>query len=414
MVEVKNFKWYELLGKISVYIFALSVFTLKKGGDLAVWMGLLAVIGKIFFEREVPKFDKKLGISMIIFYFGIIFNSLYISFFSENEYGLKNLKVWKKYHRFLFVIPLMTFLKTKKDILRFFYCLALSFMISIIKVFPEIPKALDSDYRIESFMGIMIYGHFLGLVSTFLLGIFLFQHLKTRKKLGICILYLMTLFLAILSKTRGMWIAIILIHPLMFFIKFRFKSLAIFLSLFILSYFVLPNKSKENIIKRFESISEVEENTSNLMRLVFWEGALKGYIENPVLGAGYYNTHIRNFRINGENVPKNIKTVNSSPGDAGDSHNAYISLISRFGIVGWFMIYFMFFTVPKKLWKLYDTDRNYFYILTSSIGAFYISGLTEDVITSKNDILFIILLYFLFNRISEYKLIQEEVDDKEC
>ena len=412
MSNNKNAIWYEFLGRTSIYIFALSVFTLKKGADLGIWLGLLAVLGKTFSERKIPRFDKKLGYSMIIFYIGIVFNSFYISFFSENEYASKNLKVWRKYHRFIFVIPMMVFLKTKKETLRFFYCLAFSFLISVIKVFPEIPKALNSIYRIESFMGIMIYGHFLGVVSTFILGIFLFKDLDLRKKYGICILYLVTLFLAILSKTRGMWIAIILIHPLMFLIKFRFKSLAIFLSLFILSYFVIPDKSKENIIKRFESISDIKENNSNLMRLVFWEGALKGYIENPVLGAGYYNTHIRDFRINGGNVPENIKNRKKTPGDGGDSHNAYISLISRFGIVGWFMIYFMFFTVPQKLWGLYKRDKNCCYILTGSLGAFYISGLTEDVITSRNDILFIILLYFLFDSTLKGTLIQGEINVK--
>ena len=183
--------------------------------------------------------------------------------------------------------------------------------------------------------------------------------IRTRASLWIIALPFMYLA-AILSGTRGIWLAVL--GPILFlpiFLKqLKEKSdkkiltyvasfFAIFFLLFLVanpiltsSQFKVPKGDNELLRERIKSILNLEE-TSNSGRIYIWKETVKSIIKNPILGVG-----IGNF-------PTVLKQ-NSEFAKAGSSaHNLYFNIIAEIGIFG-FLASLVF------LWQIFKKGINFF------------------------------------------------------
>lgn len=155
--------------------------------------------------------------------------------------------------------------------------------------------------------------------AIFLVPIFLslavYYYKEKRKKIFYWILAALSLFLAILSGSRGIWLSFLPVALLAIFLLWQKKiervfvkktviGLAIFLILFLVSSFYPLllykfeswqkgqsgqfNLESFDFFERAKSISDLTE-ISNKGRLVIWQMSAKSIFSHPVLGVGLGN-----------------------------------------------------------------------------------------------------------------------------
>lgn len=163
---------------------------------------------------------------------------------------------------------------------------------------------------------------------------------RIRSSLLIALLPIFYL-LAILSGTRGIWLAVlgpVLLLPFLIkkaktrenknILKYLAVHLVIFVLLFSVAYpimgsdqFQIRKSSSEILNKRVRSILDLEE-TSNRGRILIWKATVKSIIKNPLLGVG-----IGNYPV--------VLSQNTEYAKAGSSaHNLYLNVAAEIGLLG--------------------------------------------------------------------------------
>lgn len=182
--------------------------------------------------------------------------------------------------------------------------------------------------------------------------------IKTRSSL--IVIFVPIIFLAaILSGTRGIWLAsvgavgtAICVSYILrdrgvgparrIFFQYLASHLIIFFLLFLLAYPIFASDqfrvSKENsqILKsRVRSILDLGE-TSNKQRIVIWKASVKSIVRRPVLGVG-----IGNFPV--------VLGQDIALGRAGSSaHNLYLNIAAEMGVLALLVwLYFMWLLIKK-------------------------------------------------------------------
>ena len=200
---------------------------------------------------------------------------------------------------------------------------------------------------------------------------------KTRAFLLILLLPIFYLF-AVLSGTRGIWLAVlspVLLLP--FLIKFSktadskniFKYLGmnfiIFVLLFSVAYPILGSsqfqvkKSDNQILsKRLRSILDLCE-TSNSGRLAIWKASAKSIIKRPLLGVG-----IGNFPT--------VLLQETEYAKAGSSaHNLYLQIAAEIGLLGLLGAMGMVWLILQKGFQLFKETEECFIKIYSAAFILY-------------------------------------------
>jgi len=114
--------------------------------------------------------------------------------------------------------------------------------------------------------------------------------------------------------------------------------------------------------------------TSQGLRLVFWEGALLMAKENPVLGVGTGDYKIELERLHQKHaIPDTPSTLNSD-----HAHNSYLAYLADLGLTGLFIFLWFLWSVVKETWRYRDHASAWFKL--AYLGVFLLGSFTDTLI----------------------------------
>jgi len=175
--------------------------------------------------------------------------------------------------------------------------------------------------------------------------------LYALKKRNILVAFL--LLAAILSGTRGIWLAFLapIILSLILFRRIKlWRHFVIFILLFVVAYpiFASPQFRTDNsdlLTRRIRSIIDFSE-TSNSGRLAIWKATASSIKERPLLGVGIGN------------YPVILDQVVDSTRAGSSAHNIYLHIAAEMGILALaIFLYAMFWLGRKMYWMTKYEDK---------------------------------------------------------
>ena len=187
-----------------------------------------------------------------------------------------------------------------------------------------------------------------------------------RSALGLIFLLLFFYLLAILSGTRGIWLAVLaplLALPFLFRYSQTKEGKIILkrIGLLILPFFVLfiaafpimgsnqfwvEKENNEILAKRIRSILDLNE-TSNSGRVEIWKKTVQSIIKHPLLGVG-----IGNYPTVLSQHPDLAKAGSSA-------HNLYLNIAAEIGVVGLLASLGILGIILRRAWILFVANQPY-------------------------------------------------------
>lgn len=167
--------------------------------------------------------------------------------------------------------------------------------------------------------------------------------LYALKKRNIVIALL--LLAAILSGTRGIWLAFLapIILSLILFRKIKlWKHFVIFILLFVVAYpiFASPQFRTNNsdlLTRRLRSIIDFSE-TSNSGRIAIWKSTISSIIDKPLLGVGIGN------------YPVVLDQAIYSTRAGSSAHNLYLHIAAEMGVLALIIFLYAMFWLGRKIY----------------------------------------------------------------
>jgi len=377
-MKSKIINTFEKIGNISIFIFALSLFNSKGVQNISFGIGILCFLILFILNKKSLDFgDKKLRLAILTMTVGLVI------FTSFSDVGLiSTKKVISRYYKYLMFFPLCSFIKNKKDLKIFISIALISLLSSHFFAIKQFMETTNINKRFAVFFDLIGYANILSVGAVFLLSFFLFHKVKWIWKMSYLLLYLLSIFLILISQSRGAYIAIIPVSLFLLVLKSK-KNLIIGLGILVTLYFAMP----QQYIDRIKTIKQIEENNSNNLRIMFWKASIYTYTQNPIFGAGYKGNE-KFYEEYYKKIGKYEEMKKRYPGKLGNAHSTYFAWLSRYGLMFFFLMYFKFKLIPEKLYFLYKKDldtyeRAMLYSLIGGFLCFYIAGLTESQLSKQ-------------------------------
>ena len=365
-----------------------AVFPLVTRIDLFLILGILIKLGKIGFklpQLTLSIFHKIFILLAIpVFYLNLVFSEDFLDV---------NLILSHTFHIRYYILTIL--LLSLYDISKYSKEIVLSFVISItfLTIEAYVNTQIKGMDRLTS--GSLSLNTFANISASITL---FFLYLRKKRKISLKItLFVFTLFLIIIigSGTRAAFLSFITSFFILAIIESSKKLVINVLKTFFIAslvfyaYFYASNNNK--IPQRYSytylskkihiDLSEVSlnkifrikrswETNSLVTRLDLFESSLNMVYENPVLGvgAGRWNRY-KNYYSKNEKIEKVLL----------DTHNDYLALLSQYGIVLGFVMSYLVFLYPRKLFNSLvknNSPLKYLYVIPFSMGisAFSNSG----------------------------------------
>lgn len=145
---------------------------------------------------------------------------------------------------------------------------------------------------------------------------------------------------------------------------FKIAGVILLMGLLLFSFSTVQNRVGL-AVKDVKLYYQGNKNTSIGVRLYMWEGAVKLFLENPVIGVGTggYKKAMMKYKDNPE--------LQYRP----QPHNSFLYMAVSFGIVGLFSMIWLFFAFLKKGWQARDTIAGFSVL---SFGVVLLMGSLTD------------------------------------
>lgn len=378
-----------LLGYIGVCIYGVSI--LIKRNILNIGLGILVISSLFFIKKFNFKDLNKINKGFLI----LILITPIFDFFSPGGLESAMVSIQKSY-RFLPLFLAPIFLKTFKQIKGFMVCISISVLINCFYVLNVYRKLnWNFDIRYETLPGVQDSSHCLLGLSYVVLALILIAYKEKNKlfTLFFSFIYIFSLFIIFISKTRGAWLGL-------FFSMFFFLSIILdkkVIITLVISFTLLltgiVSLKKEAIInnmyyQRLTSIKNTK-SASPRIRLMLWEAAFDIWRENPIFGVGKDNSpefYVEYFEKNIDKVKKSLPDKDSQEAlfdiaKAGNTHSMYLDNLVNMGLFSFYwiglMIYIFLCQIVKSIKLKKDLDSKKFIISLSSLGitiAYAITG----------------------------------------
>lgn len=435
------------MGKFSipalfVCLFALTgaVPYLESADKVHVQMLYLSIINIIsvyyLYNRYSNNFGSQIGKYLRktpIFIFFIFFIWTIITIIPAINFQESLIQLTFYFQQFLSFLLILLFLDTQKYNIDSFFKVIIVFLCLIEIIPPLVPYFSDiiefgkPSFRSLEYRGIT--GSLNILAFSLLIKLpFIFYYSFTARKNKI--LYVVITFIAMfvifsITKTRGAFIYILFIYPLLvlFFsfydykklkinlIKSSIKPILIIIVPIIIAVFI-TNYIESNSIDEGSKVQDrvstlMSEDSSTSQRLRYYQGAIESIVENPFFGIGTGNWEIVGTKkdwkgMQGYTVPYH-------------AHNDYLEITAESGLLGgllyFFVIFYVVFKILKKFFIKVKKNENFLIdlILLTSISAYLFDALinfpSARPIQQIN--LFLILSYsilYLKEDIGEFKI----------
>lgn len=218
-----------------------------------------------------------------------------------------------------------------------------------------------------------------------------FRLSKTRdKKEKWMLFFLLALFsLAVaFGKSRAGYLALMMLSPLMLHLVLKPRNMMKVgaMSIFVIGLLFLSPVVRQRVILIATEIGtyESQPNTSIGLRFHMWSGAVRIFLEHPLLGTG---TGGIARAMEKYERPRLTGIAFTQP------HNSFLYMAASFGLLGLISISWLFFVVLRKGWRARDSEAGFsifVFVLVLLIG-----GLTDSQILSvQTGMLFSLLTGF--------------------
>ena len=208
---------------------------------------------------------------------------------------------------------------------------------------------------------------------------------SNKEKLFSMFIFFLAMYSVLLSGTR---IAFVITIALFFSVLFIWSTrgyltkkrlLLIVTVLTVITAFCMNNKSFNNRIdvafNQFKTFSvDTDSRGSVDLRLSMWDGGLKAFKQQPIIGYGYQNTGLEASRhVSGPNAKAFIKGQKML-------HNDYVNSLVGFGILGLSALLALLFFPLTLFFKRLKADKDY---TQNAIGVLFIIALSVFAITDS-------------------------------
>lgn len=384
-----------------LYLFLISVCCFK--GMINTFGGLFvftsgALIYKLPNRKE---FFKRYKYELV--FTGIFILGVFLEMLSVDGLG-KAYKFFYKNFYFLMIPGLLYSFEKEEIRKRAFYLIIFSLFMGIIESFRIFKVVHKFNYggRVESFFDIGRWGSALQMVLLLMLP-------SLRKKIFLIPIFILGLISLILNNSRGPWLAFsACIGVYLIYLLFYKKNVKTVLGIGILSLVLLVvgyNKSPKNFdkfINRIESYKNIQNNYSNLGRLVMWKenilfmkDSIKDNKRAFFFGVGYDNDEtFGEYVSEKEDYQKLDKRLKSNISFT-DAHNMYIHTFVRkgviYGVLFWgYMVYYCLRKLKERLWL---EDELILGSLLSTLSFFICGIFYSNIFTFDTFIFFTIFLF---------------------
>ncbi len=162
---------------------------------------------------------------------------------------------------------------------------------------------------------------------------------STKKKGWWILGTVMTLGAIAINGSRGSWVAVAIGFSLMVFLFFlysprsTFYGLSILIVLVILGSLVMSVSPELDLAvsTRIESMTNLEEDKSFVVRKVLVQKGLKLFEESPIIGVGSLRFTEEKTSLE---LPELLSHANTETIERKQSHNSYIQFLAEFGLLG--------------------------------------------------------------------------------
>lgn len=359
------------------YSFCLMVFLLPATKSPALIAGGLTILIWVLSGRFVKDYKIWLGqewikpviLFILLPWFGLIWTDdpkKGIDFAEKSYYWI-----------FAFAISSIPHKRTIYLIWSFIAGISLNVAVSTLQYAGIVPY-LKNDFATGLLTGFNPYiSYSLILVLGMLILSFHFRNTVNKwQKILIIVLIISYIFNLSIIHGRSGYIAFITLSPLMIYNlvgrKHFLKSIiaaVLITGMFLLSPIV---QHRINLIKEEISLYyQGQKFTSVGLRLHMWEGAIKIFRDNPLIGIGTGG------------FEKSLKQYNPDPSLPGidQPHNSFLYMATSFGIIGIFSILWLFVVFMKKGWNHRDNILGYSMLMFGII--LIIGSMTDTQILSR-------------------------------
>ncbi len=322
---------------------------------------LKLIINKINTEK-IEFVSSPFGLSFSIFIIAIILSFIDSGYFHKNIKGLEDYLMV-----FILFYMVLNNVKNLKTVKKLYHIGIISIIISSFYAIFYQHIYLNMG-RINSTFMALDFAALLLIYLTYSLNYFLIYDKFSKKQIFYGLLIPLLGFTLLYNKSRGAWLGLIASATISLWF-YKKKMIPILIIILILVIILSP----ASIQNRIKSITDLDNNRSNLGRIALWKGAVLMFLDHPVNGVG-----LNNFN-------EVYNDGYRQPNTAADSHahNNYLNILAETGFIGFFAFVYLVFTILKYL---YDNFRNIsgkfskgfiLSIFSSFIGVFVVQGFTE-------------------------------------
>jgi O-antigen ligase len=230
---------------------------------------------------------------------------------------------------------------------------------------------------ISTFGNTTYFSGFLVLVIPLLLSEGFSKKNFSRHQIFLIILFLLALYLLVMTESRSAWVALIVSCLLFFFLwstsgRQRWIILAGFGVAMLVTILLFPAL----VERRLSSIFEVSPTSSLTRRLVIYDGAWRSFLDAPILGHG-----IGNFIVILPKYRSPDYWMSRTEDIVPHAHNEFLEILSETGMLGFLFWILPIFFCLRALWKAMkhatDPERTIFIGYACSIVAVLVDNLAS-------------------------------------
>ena len=346
--SIEKWLFYFLCG------FSFSLPVSKAVGNIFLALSLLTFFIRMFYKREdiIEKFfaNKKFFYVIILFLFSIFLSALTSGFAIS---GLA--RFFERYVLHVAIIfPIVLINFERKKLLTLSALVLCGVFVSNFSVIVQaLPRLSEEVWRFGGLLGIMPQG---SLLAMFLpIYVLLFFHFKERRLKILAAIFVVVGTAAILfTGTRGAWLAVLILIPLVILIysQKKLKNLgAILISLLIVGGITFFTPALSN---RVATITDLKMQ-SNSERLLMWQSALQMFKDHPIFGVGYghYIDAYQNEYISPLAKERTLE----------HAHNNFIQMLAECGAAGFATFVFMWIYFSAFALKGWKREKNIAYLI---------------------------------------------------
>ncbi len=349
---------------IALLLFALVSFVSLAAGNVALGIVALCFLVGVFRNRKALRIPDRM-------YYGamaVLMGALFLSALASGDIA-RGLLVWSDdwLWRALPFFALTMFVRDAATGKKIFIAALIGLTIDALCV---IEQGISGEIRPAGFVGHpMTFAGYASLYLPILLVSFFEKRDAARWQVGIGILWLLIAGALLLNATRGAWLAVAVVIPLLllYYLFKRRKLAALVLCLFVFAGAGLAHY--EPFLQRLSTITDINFQ-SNSERLLIWQSASHMFRDHPVLGVG-----LGQYK---DNYQKKYILPEAKEREIEHAHNNFLQMAAENGAVGLagFLALISGF-IGVSLWRFWKEKNPYALMMAASTLALVLQGLTE-------------------------------------